>query len=102
MNGKLTLGLLLLMAGGLIYAGSHHQDAWNTRQARHEPGRRLSHVDGHRLRRHAAGQSARPSDAVPLQDDAADEAHSSQRAARVAGLWRDSGGMGGWGLCGSD
>ena len=102
MNGKMTLGLLLLMAGGLIYAGSHHQGAWNSRQASHGAGRRLSHVDSQRLWRHAGEQSMRSSDAAPTPDGTVDAAHLGRRDARIAGLWKESGGMGGWGLCGSD
>jgi len=104
MNAKLTLGLLLLMAGGLIYAGTHHQqERLSEPQARHEPGRRLSHLHGRApplpgtVRGWAAAGTSQP-DTTGSADDGLHEA-------RIMAARKDSvraGRTGGWGLCGSN
>ncbi len=61
MNSKVALGLLLLMAGGLIYAASHHQQETAQSSMPREfqgEGTRLSHADGASPHRRAHQQLA--------------------------------------------
>src|SRR5688572_16383586 len=61
MNGKVALGVLLLMAGGLIYAASHHQQEAAQSSVPQEfrgEGTRLSHADGTSTHRRAHQQLA--------------------------------------------
>ncbi len=61
MNGKVALGVLLLMAGGLIYAASHHQQEAAQSSVPQEfrgEGTRLSHADGMAPHRRAHQQLA--------------------------------------------